>query len=127
MGLILATLTILWLFALWAIFDPAHAGWIHLGAMNGTAFGNAIATGHPLWFALLFVTALFYVVALPIKLLMKNATPWRWSHYSFFSDVMQSIVFLAALYFLVYTGRELFPLVNAAYGIVVTWLRTSHL
>lgn len=112
MGLILAAFFVLWAFAIWVVVK------------HGTILGYAVSAGHPLWVSIVFLCALFYVIGTPFMLFMRDSRPWHWGRYSFFNDLMQSIVFLAAIYFLVYTGRELFPLMNAGYQMIVAYLRT---
>ncbi|HEX4104381.1 MAG TPA: PspC domain-containing protein [Candidatus Paceibacterota bacterium] len=112
MGLVIAALFVFCVMAIWSIL---HAG---------TFFGLTIAVGHSGWVAIVFVCALFYVLMLPFKVLMKNARPWHWGRYSFFNDLMQSLFFAFALYLVVLLGRELFPPVNAAYGMVVQYLQS---
>jgi phage shock protein PspC (stress-responsive transcriptional regulator) len=90
---------------------------------RGTIFGYAVAPGHPLWVTIVFIFALFYVIATPFKLFMKNARPWRWGHYSFFSDVVQSVLFVFAIYLVIALGRELFPVVNEAWSTLVMYLK----
>ncbi len=111
MGLILAALFLLWAYALWTIFK------------YGTIFGFAVVASHPLWMSIVFVCALFYALAIPFRMLMRGARPEEWQHYSAFNDVVESLFFILALYLLVYLGRDLFPSVNVAYQMVVTWVR----
>lgn len=117
LALVIAAITAVGIFAVWSLI-------VH-GAVLGFAL---VGTGHPLWVSLVFIVALYYVLVLPLKLLMKNSRPLprEWRHYSFFNDVVQSLLFIFALYLLVYTGRELFPVINAGWNMIVTNLRTWH-
>lgn len=114
MGLIIFALTLLWIATLVTIIR------------HQTFFGFMIATGHPLWMSILFVTALFYVLITPFQLFAKNARArtWsaQWARYNFFTDVVQSLFFILACYLVIYLGRELFPLVNAGYSMVISSL-----
>jgi phage shock protein PspC (stress-responsive transcriptional regulator) len=114
-GLVITAITVLWIIAIVTL------------VRHGTILGYAVTTGplaHPLWLGIVFLGALYYVIVLPFKLLMKNARPWRWKHYSFFNDVVQSIFFVFAIYLVIYIGREFFPVVNEAWSMVVTYLRS---
>jgi phage shock protein PspC (stress-responsive transcriptional regulator) len=115
MGLGITAITILWIVALVDI------------AEHGTVFGLAIAAGHPLWMPIVFLCALFFVIVIPFKLLLHNARPHSWNRYSFFADLMQSIFFVFALYLLVWIGRELFPVVNEAWSVIVSYLQGLRL
>jgi len=120
MGLIIA--------ALFVFFVLAIITLVKFGTILGIATVGAAALGlHPLWVSVVFLVALFYVVMLPFKLLMKNARPWHWGHYSFFNDLMQSIFFVFALYLLIWSARELFPVVNGAYLMAITWLQSVRI
>jgi phage shock protein PspC (stress-responsive transcriptional regulator) len=115
MGLVIAALTVVWIFALWTIVQ------------NHKILGYPLLIGplgHPLWVPIVFICALYIIVVTPFKFMMKNSRPAPWNNYSFFNDVMLSIFFLFALYLAVWLGRELFPIVNAAYGIVAGYLHT---
>jgi phage shock protein PspC (stress-responsive transcriptional regulator) len=111
LGLIVAALFILWFISLWSLF--AHT----------MLFGIAFA-GYPLWIPILFITALLYVVVLPLKLLIKNTRPQPWNRYSLFSDLVQSIFFIFAIYLLAYTAHILFPAVGQAWSTIVTQLHS---
>ena len=120
-GLIIAMLVVIWAMALWSII------------FHGLFFGYPLASWfttsaglitHPELLAIVFVTALLYVIALPLKLLMKNARPQPWSHYSFFVDLMQSIFFIFALYLLFYIGGMFFPIVHETWSTVLTSIRS---
>ena len=115
MGLVIAGLTALLVIAILTIVR-SHA-----------ILGYAIPLGYSLWVPIVFVCAIYFLVITPFKFMMKNARPRPWSNYSFFNDVMMSIFFVFALYVAIFLGRELFPIVNAAYGIVVGYLKTIHI
>ncbi len=117
LGLVIAALVVVWALALWSILTHA--------ALFGYSIAALTNIAHPTILAIVFITALLYVLALPLKLLMKNARPQHWSNYSFFNDLVQSIFFLFALYLVVYTGGILFPIVREAWGMVLTTVRSA--
>ena len=120
LGLLVTALVVIWALALWSIL------------LHGLVFGYPIATlhtlgtgigSHPTILAIILITALLYVLVLPLKLLIKNAQPQRWGHYSFFNDLIQSIFFLFALFVLFYTAGLLFPVVHEALNMVITSIK----
>ncbi|HVN26161.1 MAG TPA: PspC domain-containing protein [Candidatus Paceibacterota bacterium] len=111
-GVILVFLFAAWIMALVSVVS------------HGTAFGFALAAGHPLWVPIVFLCALFYVVAAPFRLLMRNARPWRRRHYSAFIDIVESLFFIFALYLLAYTAGMMFPSVNEALSTAWNYLRS---
>jgi len=109
MGLILAAIFVFWVVSLWTILT------------HGTFLGFATVTaGHPLWLSLIFVCALCYIIALPFKLLSRNARPWKVRPYNLFIDIVESLFFIFVIYLLIYTAGQLFPAVHEALGIIAT-------
>ncbi len=120
LGLIVFGLFALWGMALWSVL----ARGIVLGypVVSLAPLGSTLAT-YPTLFAITLITALFYVLFLPIKLLIKNTRPQKWTHYSLFTDLVQSIFFLFAVGFLVYAAAMLFPAVREAWTMLVTSIK----
>ncbi|HVM77073.1 MAG TPA: PspC domain-containing protein [Candidatus Paceibacterota bacterium] len=111
MGIILAALFFSWIVALLGIIQ------------HHMFFGVAVAAGYPLWVSIVFVCALFYIVSIPFKFLMRGARPWYREHYNPFIDIVESLFFIVGVYLVIWIGRELFPAVNTAYLSVVNYLQ----
>jgi phage shock protein PspC (stress-responsive transcriptional regulator) len=121
LGLLITALVAIWAIALWSIiFHGLVFGYPILALV---AAGAGLAA-HPMVVAIVFITALLYVLVLPLKLLMKNARPQRWGQYSFFNDLVQSVFFVFALYLLLYTAEMLFPVVREAWNMVLSSMRS---
>ena len=121
LGLVITALIVIWAITLWSIvFHGIVFGYpvVSLGTAGAGLFA------HPTILAIIFITALLYVLALPLKLLMKNARPRNWSHYSFFNDLVQSIFFIFALYLVFYIGGMLFPVIHEAWNMVLGSVRS---
>jgi hypothetical protein len=111
-GLGMTILTIAWIASIWTLYT------------HGTILGLTFASGHPVWIPIVFLCAAFFVIATPFRIIARNAHPWRERSYNFFLDVIEALIFIFAIYLLVFTARELFPVVNEAWSMSITQIRT---
>jgi phage shock protein PspC (stress-responsive transcriptional regulator) len=122
LGLVIVALVVVWAMVLWSILLHGLAFAYPIVALIAT--GSGFAAHHPMVLAIAFITALLYVLTLPLKLLMKNARPQHWGHYSFFNDIVQSVFFIFALYLLLYIGGILFPAVHEGWSMLFMSLKS---
>jgi len=116
-GIIIAILTILWILALVAFLT------------TGVVFGFVFGFGHPIWLSLVFLTALYYILITPFKLMLMNARCRRYGsdcrHYHGWI-FMRTLFFLIALGLLFYTAAHLFPSVGVWWQSAGTFLNSPR-
>jgi phage shock protein PspC (stress-responsive transcriptional regulator) len=106
-GVILVILAFAWIYSLWTII--AH----------GMIFNYGFPSYHPLWISLLFVTLAFFLISIPLRLMIRGLRR-PGSHLAGF------IIFILALIGLFWTAHYLFPNVNTWWNAMLTYPAGIH-